>query len=181
MDVGFNLDKLTYKTNTLLAPFILTDMTMNLGSSICWAYFSVIIFFRENVIFDDGLFSVTSFLFALFSIVRVLRKSNLAEMYLCSRSDALEEFQKLALENYGKFDRRLKWKLEVLEERLTRENAFSPYDSFNLNRGAFIPSVASVITYFIIIIQFKISEVPDDLDPWALPNITIPDPILVES
>ena len=66
------------------------------------------------------------------------------------------------MDNYPLLDRRLKWKSQIVEERLSNEDAFSPHDFFNLGRSAFLPTLASGFTYFIIIVQFKLSEKPDD-------------------
>ena len=161
MDVGFNLDKLTFKVNDVLSPLIYNEMLMYLGTSVSWAYFSVRLFFSvQNICLENVLFTMAALFLTMIYTHKVLRKCNLAEIYLNSRASALEELQNNVYQKYAKFDRRLKWKIEILEERLSRENAYSPYYAFNLNRAAFLPSFASVITYFIIIVQFKISEVP---------------------
>ena len=72
------------------------------------------------------------------------------------------ELRKDIMDNYPLLDRRLKWKSQIVEERLSNEDAFSPHDFFNLGRSAFLPTLASGFTYFIIIVQFKLSEKPDD-------------------
>ena len=74
----------------------------------------------------------------------------------------LRELRKDIMDNYPLLDRRLKWKAQIVEERLSNEDAFSPHDFFNLGRSAFLPTLASGFTYFIIIVQFKLSEKPYD-------------------
>ena len=49
MDVGFSLDKLTYKVNSVLSPFLMNYMIMNLGASVGWIYFSARILFYLKI------------------------------------------------------------------------------------------------------------------------------------
>ena len=66
--------------------------------------------------------------------------------------------KEVALKQYSNMSRRQKAKLTVLDMRLERENVFSPFGLFTLNRSTVVSCYASVVTYFIIMIQFRISE-----------------------
>ena len=95
--------------------------------------------------------------------MRIWRKCDLSEIFLDTRAIALQTIQfNHIYRMYPKLDRRLKWKIQVLEDRLSRPNAISPYFAFNLNRSTFLPGLATVLTYLIIVIQFKLTEVPGD-------------------
>ena len=66
----------------------------------------------------------------------------------------------------------MKWKAQLVEERLSNEDAFAPVGFFSLKRSAFLPCIASCLTYFIIIIQFKLSENPSPIADTLLTNTT---------
>ena len=105
----------------------------------------------------------TSSIFFSVCILRIWRKCDLSEIFLDTRASALQTMQFNHVNRmYPKLDRRLKWKIQVLEDRLSRPNAISPYFAFNMNRSTFLPGLATVLTYLIIVIQFKLTEVPDD-------------------
>ena len=74
-------------------------------------------------------------------------------------------------------NRRLRWRAEIVEERLSNPDALAPLDFFNMSRATFLPCVASAFTYFIIIIQFKLSEAPPESisNSTELTNSTITD------
>ena len=91
------------------------------------------------------------------NIHRVWSKCNDSQLLSDDIQGAVKELSHDLVLNYHLMDRRMKWKADVLQERFSEE-AISPFDFFTLNRSTFLPTVASAFTYFIIIIQFKLSE-----------------------
>ena len=75
MDVGFNLDKLTFKVNDVLSPLIYNEMLMYLGTSVSWANFSVRFFFSvQNICLENVLFTMAALLLTMIYTHKVLRK-----------------------------------------------------------------------------------------------------------
>ena len=115
-------------------------------------------------------YCLTSFGFVCMYVQRLWNKCNDSQMLSDAIEASAKELSIDLLANYHKLDKRLKWKSDVLEERLVKEDPIRPYDFFTMNRSAFLPTLASALTYFIIIIQFKLSE--SNLDTVAT-NITV--------
>lgn len=158
MDLGFTIGKITKSANQVVSPFVMIDMMIFLTSAVSWFYIGSAVFFEGNLNPNKALYAVTSLSFGLSNIARIWKKCNLAQLYLDTRATAVKELQKDVLDNCGELSPRLRWKAEIMQERLARDDAFAPHAFFVLNRATAIPCIASIITYFIIIIQFKLSE-----------------------
>ena len=91
------------------------------------------------------------------NVKRVWGKCDDAQFLSDDIEAAIKDLTHDLVQNYHLMDRRMKWKADVLQERFSEE-PISPFDFFTLNRSAFLPTLASAVTYFIIIIQFKLSE-----------------------
>lgn len=52
----------------------------------------------------------------------------------------------------------IKNKIEMLQKKLSVETPITPFDAFNLSTGAFLAAFANILTYLIILIQFKMSQ-----------------------
>jgi hypothetical protein len=167
MDIGLDLARVTKLANQVTSPFLMNFMTVFVVSTIGMLYSCATIFFSldKNVTWDSILFSTTTFSFAMMYLWRIWQKCNSAQMYLDSREQALAEIQKDIIENYGQLNRRLRWKAEAMTERLSCPDAYAPSSYFILNRATILPFVAAVITYFIIILQFKLSEKSGSMQP----------------
>lgn len=176
MNVALKLAKLTNSNNQLIAPFIIFDFTAFLVSAIGFCYTAFTVFFYLDSLsksYTPAFNSLIALCLTISYLYRVWCKCDYAQQSLNARSQALKEFKVDFVENYNFLDRRLRWKSEIVEERLSNEDAFSPGSFFTLNRATFLPSLASAFTYFIIIIQFKLSEKsPQDQD-FLNPNTTV--------
>lgn len=144
-----------------IAPFVIIDMTVFLVSAVGWLYTSFTLFFDLQILeisYDPLLNSIVTFVLAMSYIWRIWHKCNLTQEFLNVRSLVLNELQSDFMENFNLLDRRLKWKAEIVEERLANPDIYAPNSFFTMNRATFLPSLASAFTYFIIIVQFKLSE-----------------------
>ena len=162
MNMGLRLSKLTKMANSCLSPFLLNDMFIFLVSIVCWGYMSSIFLFNLHVLELSPLPLLNTLLFlsvTLENLWQIWCLCDSTQRFLNARELALKELQKDIMDNYPLLDKRLKWKAQIVEERLSNEDAFSPHDFFNLGRSAFLPTIASGFTYYIIIVQFKLSEV----------------------
>ena len=164
MNMGLRLSKLTKKANSCLSPFLLNDMLIFLVSVVTWGYMACCILFPRNMeqLQISWIPLAQAILWLCLSgenLWRIWCLCNIVQDFLNARGKALKELQDDIMENYPLLDRRLKWRAQIAEEGLSNEDAFSPHDFFNLGRSAFLPTLASGFTYFIIIVQFKLSEV----------------------
>lgn len=161
MNMGLKLAKLTSLNNHLIGPFIIYDFTGFLVSAIGFCYTACTVFFYLDSLgesYTPAFNSLIALCLTISYLYRVWCKCDFAQQSLNARSLALKELKADVIENYNVLDRRLRWKAEIVEERLSNDDAFSPGSFFTLNRATFLPSIASAFTYFIIIIQFKLSE-----------------------
>ena len=173
LNLGFYLSNLTRLLNTILSPFLFIDMIVLSTSTVMWCYNGFAFFgnlgkFEEIMI--PLVYCLTSFGFVCMYVQRLWNKCNDSQMLSDAIEASAKELSIDLLANYHKLDKRLKWKSDVLEERLVKEHPIRPFDFFTMNRSAFLPTLASALTYFIIIIQFKLSE--SNLDTVST-NITV--------
>ena len=161
LDLGFYLSKLTRSVNGILAPFLFIDMIVLSTSSVMWCY-SGFAFFGNFSVLEETIiplfYCLTSFAFVFLYVHRLWIKCDDAQRLTNAIEAATKELSIDLLANYHLLDKRMKWKSDVLEERLMKEDPIRPYEFFSLKRSAFLPTLASALTYFIIIIQFKLSE-----------------------
>jgi len=161
MDIGLQLAKLNKKADNVISPFLMIDMTIFLISSIGWLYYAFTIFFHLEVLaktYQPLFSSIIAVCLTGSSIYRIWLKCDTAQFFLNARGGALKELKKDLVEMHPDLDSRLQWKAEVVEERLSNQDAFAPGGFFTLDRSTFLPTIASAFTYFIIIIQFKLSQ-----------------------
>ena len=162
LNLGFYLSNLTRSLNSLLSPFLFIDMIVLSTSSVMWCYTGFAFFgnldLLEQTIIIPLVYCLTSFGFVCMYVQRLWNKCNDSQVLSDAIEASTKELSIDLLANYHKLDKRLKWKSDVLEERLAKEDPIRPYDFFTMDRSAFLPTLASALTYFIIIIQFKLSE-----------------------
>ena len=49
-------------------------------------------------------------------------------------------------------------KIDLMNELLENESPISPFGYFSITGGAFLSALTTIITYLIVLIQFKLSE-----------------------
>ena len=60
----------------------------------------------------------------------------------------------------AKIDEMYIYKIQSLCKTLKRENTMYPFNFFPINNGAFMSFLATSMTYIVVMIQFKTTELP---------------------
>ena len=58
----------------------------------------------------------------------------------------------------------IKIRIELLQKKLSVDTPITPFDAFNLSTGAFLAASANILTYLIILLQFKMSQSGTEAD-----------------
>ena len=58
----------------------------------------------------------------------------------------------------------IKTRIELLQKKLSVDTPITPFDAFNLSTGAFLAASANILTYLIILLQFKMSQSGSEAD-----------------
>ena len=61
---------------------------------------------------------------------------------------------------FSTMDKHMIYKIQMSCKRLKEENKFAPYKLFGINYAAFLSIVAIALTYIVVMVQFKTSELP---------------------
>ncbi len=176
LDNGLALDKMIKQTNKAIAPFVLTDFVTALVTSVGMLYISTT-FIMKSTVLRIGLVvnSLMGLTLAIAFLHNIWSRCDAAQETIDLKNEALDQVKTLAYKNLDRMTKRLKSKLEVLDCRLGRNNLFSPFGAYTLDRTTVVSCYASVITYFIIMIQFRISEISADStdEPNSILNVTL--------
>ena len=70
--------------------------------------------------------------------------------------EAIEEF----LSNYMNLEDHFIHEIQGLCRDLKQDNTMNPFNLFIINNGAFMSIVATALTYIVVLVQFKTTELP---------------------
>ena len=57
-------------------------------------------------------------------------------------------------------DEHLIYRIQTFCKKLKNDSKFSPFNLFQMNNGAFLAIVATALTYIVVMVQFKTTELP---------------------
>ena len=75
-------------------------------------------------------------------------------------AEELEDHLTDCKEMSEKFDDQCEYKMKQICRRLKEKSSISPFDLFPINKEALLSLFASALTYIIVLLQFKTSELP---------------------
>ena len=76
-----------------------------------------------------------------------------------SGEDIEEDITRCSILN-SNFDDSTVFKIQTFCKTLKIENTLVPYHLFPINNGAFMSTIATFMTYIVVMIQFKTAELP---------------------
>ena len=181
---GFSLCDLAKKANSAFGGIILTEYGVTLFYATFGIYFSTILF----DVYDDKMerfnqlvliLSVMNITLVVFSIYRVyLMQAN--GQKLCDHFSAIKEnLEDFSMHFSNKLEDEEARRLDVLISRFSSadsaDSPIRPCDVFNLNTASFVSIGGIILTYLIVLLQFKLSANEDgnrfNLNIEDMPNL----------
>ncbi len=155
LQAGNDISEIGKLVNTALSPFLLCVYITYLMNGIAYLFLASGIFFmKEGVVKINALSSVSGGLISvvyLISIFWLSRQGQLVKNEFIAASDVLHKTSS-KLEKYLELDR---WAVEVLVKQLEKGGEISPYDLFMVNSSGYLSMVSYLLTYIIVLMQFK--------------------------
>ena len=153
--IGFQLMKVVKTMNTTFEGMLMNSYFVCLLSSTCTLYSSLTVLFDRSY-YQLCLNSAAYFTIAMMTISRLVsvtwRCHNLAEsMKKCAHQ--LDRFLVSKDENDTKETQLLKEEL-----RYHCEAPIAPFSAFSVTTSTFVGTFGTIITYLIVLLQFKVSE-----------------------
>ena len=147
--------------NTYFTSVMLSIGTMYAGSSV---------FFNNCNRPSIYLFSCGSFSTTILSLMRLFYLTNSSQNMGMALRKSLRTLDQLKMENDGeKWKTYERWKLVSARMKLLRnelkchyDTAISPFSAFGLSNGTLVGTFATILTYLIVLIQFKATENQQD-------------------
>ena len=164
ISTGFSLHDLARKANSAFGGIIMTEYAVTLFYSTFGIYFSTIII----EIYDDKLGRINQLVLILgmvnitlvvFSIYRVYLMQAMGQE-LCNHFSAItENLEDLSINFAKRVEDKEVRQLEVLIARFSAPSSpIRPCDVFNMNTANFVSIGRIILTYLIVLLQFKISS-----------------------
>ena len=127
---------------SILCLFILSFSVVHFG----WGLMNCFMF----TLYISRLYLVTISGHDLGQLMNSLRLEFKSYMVLLKESKMLET-------NRGEIERN-RDKIDLMNELLEKDSPISPYGYFSITGGSFLSAVTTIITYLIVLMQFKLSE-----------------------
>ena len=109
--------------------------------------------FLKNKSFSQGMFYLRRAYIMISATVRISKS-----MKECG--EEMEETFTHCPMIFSSMDKHMIYKIQTSCKRLKEENKFAPYKLFGINYAAFLSIVATAMTYIVVMVQFKTSELP---------------------
>ena len=164
--IGLELVRILQETEKSLQGMILNTYLTSLMISTTSMYAGSSVFFSSNDYYAGYFFSCFCFSLAILSLMRLFYLTNTCEHLTATLKESLTALDQLRMEHDGtKWDahndwRRMSVKIKFLRKELKchSDSPINPFSAFSLSNGALIGTFATILTYLIVLIQFKAAE-----------------------
>lgn len=160
IEVGFRLEETVKHVNDMLAGFLVIEFTTTAMVQICSIYFSMGLV--EALVKQQ--FELAAVLFASQAIVCAVMSAMLridlifTGDKICVAYRSIKRLlQDILKHSHQDLNESTKLELEILLERFTNVAPISPFGSFSVNLSSSISLDAIIITYIIVLLQFRLS------------------------
>ena len=166
---GFSLIELNSAVNKMFGGLILAEYGLNLFYTIFGIFFATSIIDVYNT--DQGGIDIIVLCFASFSITYVLISIGRIYMFQAKGQDLCDKYARIrsSLESASisfaeKLDLKEQRQLEVLISHFSAASApIRPCDVFNMNTSNFVSVGGLIITYLVVLLQFKLTDRDHDI------------------
>ena len=159
IEAGFQLEDITRHVNRMLEPFLLLHFSISLMQTVLNLYGTSSILFYE--LKPLTYYMCLTYCFWSLSMVSVIYFVCESGQRLCDRRKEMKYNLEVACQGINSnMDEEQKEDKSLLLDRLSHTDPLSPYDYFDVNNACFLSICSTVITYLIVLTQFKVSEAP---------------------
>ena len=180
---GFSLYELVQQANNIFGGIILMQYGFSLFFATFGIYFSTTIFTVYNKELGSVnemvlAFSLANIITVIFMIYKIFMMQAKGQAFCCHFAAIKENLESILMVFARQLDSEEEKKLEILISRFsTKSSPIRPCDVFDVNTSSFISISGIIITYLIVLLQFKLNAKPLD-NPM---NVTLADlPTLLE-
>ena len=151
LKVADQLNILLRDLNTILSPFLILVFFLALSNGTMLQYGMFGILFNELTAMRASLTLQflgvsTAFIAIVWMLANIGQRLQDSIVKTC---DALEDF---SMENENAT------KVQKIRQRLLRDGVVSPSSFFNVNHAGYLGMIGTIITYLIVLLQFRVSE-----------------------
>ena len=155
----WELTKVIEAGNDATGPLILIKFSLCLVSATTSAYIGASFIFQTEISQSQAINCAANGILVMIYSWRVLAMCSNAQDLI----DAMKSSRYILLKatnlylDKADFNPKVEYKMELLFKRLSNPNPLCPANVFNLNKSTILSSSAAIVTYLIILMQFKIS------------------------
>ena len=100
------------------------------------------------------------FIFYLYRVYQTITDSQELTKAMKEVAEELEDHLVNSEKMTEIFDEKTEFKMRKICKDLKEKSSICPFDLFPINREAFLSMTATALTYIVVLIQFKTSELP---------------------
>lgn len=160
VDHGLSLCGIVDEFNDVFGIFVLNSGISSALSAVISSYISKSILFGPKIGVLVICFSASFGLLGAFFFLRIFFLSRAGQALIDGKQEALKSLEDHLLANPETRSEQ-DFRLSVLIRRLSTKEAISPQNFFTLSNRSFLSGMGVILTYLIVLMQFKASEGPD--------------------